>query len=143
VAHTQPISDPNAVPELAVSERLARTWFARLQQGAFEELPELMHADVRLVSKMRPGMVVEGRDDVARFIADKVANSLYEAVAELFTPLDDERVIVEGRMRWIDESRVIRDDPVVWAIEFRDELLLRFVPARTPVEAETILTSSR
>ena len=40
---------------------------------------------------------------------------------ELYTPLDDDRVIVEGRLRWIDDERVIRDDPVVWALEFRDE----------------------
>jgi hypothetical protein len=102
-----------------------------------------MHEDVRLVSKVRPGTVVDGRDEVARFLADKVANSLYEAVDDLYTPVDDDRVIVEGRIRWIDDSRVIRDDPVIWAMEFRECLLLRFIPARTVVEAETILTSPR
>ena len=50
--------------------------------------------------------------------------------------------MVEGRIRWIDDERVIRDDPVIWAMEFRDDLLLRLVPARTLVEAETILGAS-
>ena len=56
--------------------------------------------------------------------------------------LDGERVVVEGRMRWIDEDRVIRDDPVLWAMEFEDGLLRRFLPARTAVEAETLLSTS-
>jgi hypothetical protein len=137
------IPDPSAVPELAPSEKLARRWFAVIRQGGFGELAALMHEDVRLVSKVRPGTVVDGRDEVARFLADKVANSLYEAVDDLYTPVDDDRVIVEGRIRWIDDSRVIRDDPVIWAMEFRESLLLRFIPARTVVEAETILTSPR
>ena len=88
---------------------------------------------------MRPGQVVEGRAAVIGFIRETVADSLYEVVPDVYTPLDDDRVVVEGRMRWIDDDRVIRDDPVVWAMEFRDGLLLRFVPARTAIEAETIL----
>jgi hypothetical protein len=94
-------------------------------------------------SKVRPGVVVEGREAVTRFIQETVAASLYEVAPDVYMPLDDERVIVEGRMRWIDEERVIRDDPVVWALEFRDELVFRFIPARTPIEAETILLASR
>jgi ketosteroid isomerase-like protein len=123
------------------SEQLARQWFALVQQGAFEQLPALVHDDIHLVSKIRAGTVVEGRAAVTQFM-EKVAGSLYEAVPEVYTPVDEQRVIVEGRMRWIDDERVIRDDPVVWAMEFRDELLITFVPARSPVEAETILLTS-
>jgi hypothetical protein len=86
---------------------------------------------------------VHGRADVTRFLQETVPTSLYEAVDEVYTAVDEDRVVVEGRMRWIDEERVIRDDPVVWAIEFRDGLLLRFVPARTTIEAETLLASPR
>ena len=98
-----------------------------------------MHDDVQLVSKIRPGTTVYGRSDVGRFFQEEVAPNLFEASSEVFTPLDDRRVIVEGRVRWIDDERVIRDDPVIWAVEFRDELLLRFVAARTMLEAETVL----
>lgn len=93
-------------------------------------------------SKVRPGLVVEGREAVTRFMQEIVAENLYEVAPDVYTALDDERVVVEGRMRWIDEERVIRDDPLVWAMEFRDELMLRFVPARTAIEAETILLAS-
>ena len=41
-----------------------------------------------------------------------------------------------------DDDRVIRDDPTVWAMEFRDGLVLRFLPARTALEAETLLAAS-
>jgi len=125
------------------SERLARRWFAAVASAEFEQLQELVHQDVQLVSKIRTGAVVEGRDDVARFIRESIAPNLYEAVTEVFTVLDDERVVVEGRMRWIDDERVIRDDPVVWAMEFRAGLLLRFVPARSVLEAETMLAAQR
>ena len=87
--------------------------------------------------------MVEGKDDFIHFVQDTLANSLYEAVVNSYQALDDERVVVEGRIRWIDDDRVIRDDPVTWAMEFRDGLLVRFIPARTLVEAETILGAPR
>jgi hypothetical protein len=105
-------------------------------------LAELVHDDIQLVSKVRAGTVVDGRAAATEFIQETVAASLYEVAPDIFTPLDDDRVVVEGRMRWIDDERVIRDDPVVWAMEFRDGLLLRFVPARTAIEAETTLIAS-
>lgn len=137
------ISDTPPASDLASSERLARRWFATVEQGGFDRLAELVHDDIQLVSKVRAGVVVEGRSNVARFVEETVAGSLYEANAERYVPLDENRVIVEGRMRWIDEQRVIRDDPVVWALEFEDELLIRLAPARTVVEAETVLNAPR
>ena len=131
------------MPDSPSSELLARRWFAAVTRGAFDELPEFVHEDVELVSKIRAGAVVQGREDVRSFITDAVVPNLYEAAAEVYTALDDERVIVEGRIRWIDEDRVIRDDPVVWALEFRDGLLLRFVAARTTLDAEAVLGVER
>lgn len=141
-AYTPPI--PDRLPsETVTSERLARRWFATIQRGAYDELGELVHEDVELVSKLRPGTVVHGRGDVIRFIEEEVGPSLFEAATEVFTPLDDTRVIVEGRMRWIDDERVIRDDPVIWAMEFRGEQLLMFVAVRSMLQAEAILAASR
>ncbi|HEY7732104.1 MAG TPA: nuclear transport factor 2 family protein [Gaiellaceae bacterium] len=132
------ISD-GAAAEVVESERLARRWFALVEQRSFDQLKQLVHDDVVIVSKVQAGRVVEGREAVAGFFEEALAVNLYESVTEVFAPLDESRVIVEGRLRWIDDDRVIRDDPVVWALEFRDGLLLRFVPARTAVEAEAIL----
>jgi len=134
---------PPASDHLLASERLARQWFAVVGEGAFDRLPDLVHEDITLVSRVRSGAVVQGREAVTGFLRETVSASLYEAIAELYVPLDETRVAVEGRMRWIDEERVLRDDPVVWALEFEDGLLLRFVPARTVVEAETLLTAPR
>jgi SnoaL-like domain len=135
-AHTPGISDAG---DILGSERLARRWFSVVEERAFDQLGELVDPSVLLVSKVRPGVVVEGKDDFVRFVQDTLADSLYEAVVTSYHALDDHRVVVEGRIRWIDDDRVIRDDPVMWAMEFRDGLLVRFIPARTLVEAETIL----
>jgi hypothetical protein len=126
-------------PEVAESERLARRWWATVGEGAFDELGGLLHDDAVIVSKMRPGLVLEGKDDIVAHVHETLVESLYEATMTSYFPIDDERVVVEGRLRWIDDERVIRDDPVTWAMEFRDGLLTRFIPARTLVEAETIL----
>jgi hypothetical protein len=126
-------------PETVLSERLARHWFSVVEERAFDQLGELVDPSIIVVSKVRPGQIIEGRDEFIRFVQDTLANSLYEAVASSFHPLDDARVVVEGRIRWIDDDRVIRDDPVTWAMEFRDSLLVRFIPTRTLIEAETIL----
>jgi ketosteroid isomerase-like protein len=138
MAHTGRIAQDGGA-EVVESERLARRWFAVVQAGSFEELVDLVHEDVVLVSKVRPGTVLEGRQQLGVFVAETLSDSLYEAVTDVYRPLDASRIVVEGRLRWIDEDRVIRDDPVIWAMEFRDGLLARFVPARTAVEAETIL----
>jgi len=131
------------VAEVPASERLARRWFELVEQGALDQLVELVHPDVVLVSKVRTGLVVEGREDFARFVEETLTRSLYHAAAEVYRPLDERCVVVEGRLRWIDDEQVMRDDPVTWALEFEDGLLVRFAPARTPLEAETILAAPR
>lgn len=123
------------------SERLARRWWAVVTEAAFDRLGELVHEDVVVVSKIRPGLVLEGRTEVIQHVQETLAGNLYEATTTAYFPIDDQRIVVEGRIRWIDEERVIRDDPVTWAMEFRDGLLARFIPARTQVEAETILAA--
>ena len=125
-------------PEIAESERLARRWWAIVQDRTFENLYDLVHDDIVVVSKLQPGLVVEGRENVVRYM-EEVAESFHEARMTDFHPVDANRVVVEGRLRWMDEERVIRDDPVIWAMEFRDGLLARFIPARTLVEAETVM----
>lgn len=141
VTDTHWIDEPTAAPE-PTSERLARRWFAVIREGSSERVRELLHDDVVIVSRVRPGEIVAGREAVASFTENIVFPSLYEAVTDSYTALDDTRVVVEGRIRWIDEERVIRDDPAVWALEFRDGLLLRFLPARSTREAETLLAAS-
>lgn len=61
----------------------------------------------------------------------------------MFTPLDENRVIVEGRVRWFDDENVLRDDSRFWALEFSAGLLLHSAPASSMVEAETLLSASR
>jgi hypothetical protein len=143
LAHTPTISDPTASPDATPAEQVARRWFAFAQNGNFGQLAELLHDDVLIVSKVQAGAVLDGRAEATRFIEETLAGRLYEAAGDVYTPLDETRVVIEGRMRWIDDDRVIRDDPVVWAMECRDGLVFRFAPARTTMEAEAILASPR
>ena len=87
---------------------------------------------------MRPGDVLRGREQVAEFV-DEISGRFYESHPDVFRPLDDERSVVEGRMRWMDDERVLRDDPMIWALEFRDGLLYRSAPAQSVLEAEALL----
>jgi hypothetical protein len=66
---------------------------------------------------------------------------VYETAAEEFHAIDDERVVVEGRMRWMDHDRALRDDSMFCALEFRDGLLYRSTPARSSSEAHAILVA--
>lgn len=124
------------------SERLARRYFSLFAGGRVDELMETLHPEVELTLKTRPGEVLRGPEDVARYVAEMHAQ-FYEAVPEVFSPVDHDRIVVEGRIRWTDENRVLRDDPIVLALQFRDGLLVRSIPAQTALEAESILASLR
>jgi ketosteroid isomerase-like protein len=123
------------------SERLARRYFALYARRETEKLLAMMHADVEIVLKSsRTGEVLRGRAAVAEYL-DDTAGRFHEASADVFRPLDDERVVVEGRMRWMDEERILRDDPVIWALEFRDGLVFRSAPAHSVLAAEALLAA--
>lgn len=124
------------------SERLARRYFSSFAAGRADEVRALLHPDVEVTLKTRPGEVLRGPEAVARYVAT-TQEQFYEAVADVFTPLDEERVVIEGRLRWSDEGRVLRDDPIVLALQFRDGLLLRSIPAQSALEAESFLASRR
>ena len=104
---------------------------------------DFVHPDIEMVLKTRrPGDVLRGRDEVAQFV-EEIEGSLYELMPEVYRPLDETRIVVEGRIRWTDDERVLRDDPVIWALEFRDGLIWRSAHASSVVEAETMLTAAR
>ncbi|MBA3332730.1 MAG: nuclear transport factor 2 family protein [Actinobacteria bacterium] len=140
-AHTLDISE-STTAGIVESERLARRYFELFAQHAFEKLREIVHPDVVLeLQAVQPGHVVRGRDEFIRFVEQEFDRHLWEAVAHVFAPLDENRVIVEGRVRWFDDENVLRDDPRVWALEFSDGLLLLSVPAKNTIEAGSILSA--
>jgi hypothetical protein len=125
---------------MAESERLARLYVLLFTGRRVEELVEMLHPEVEVTLRTRPGEVLRGRDAVVRYV-ESTRDQFYEAVADQYRPVDAERVVVEGRLRWADEDRVLRDDPLVLALQFRDGLLIRSVPAQTALEAESILAA--
>jgi|SoiMethySBSTD1v2_1073268.scaffolds.fasta_scaffold268358_3 hypothetical protein len=101
---------------------------------------EIVHPEVELALRSHPGETLRGRDAVADFVRS-ISDRFYEAVAEVYRPVDEHRIVVEGRMRWTDDDHVMRDTPIVWALEFRDGMLLRSFPAPSALEAESILSA--
>lgn len=113
-----------------------------MEEGDFEQLLELLHPEVELVVKTRAGDMLRGPDDVGDFLRE-LGNRFVESTADVFEPVDEARVVVEGRIRWLDDEHVLRDDPMVWALEFRNGLLRRSVPAQSKLEAKMILSARR
>jgi hypothetical protein len=112
-------------------------------QRELGKLHDLLHPDVEIVLKSSPTReILRGRDEVMAFVEGEVAGRFHESHPDLFSPFDDERIVVEGRMRWMDDEHVLRDDPVIWALEFRDGQLWRSRPADTVLEAESLLAVS-
>ena len=125
------------------SERLARRYFELFSARRLDELLELLDPEIEIALKTtRPGEVLTGRDEVASFV-DELSERLWESVAEVYRPVDESRIVVEGRIRWTDDERVLRDDPMIWALEFRAGRLLRSSYAPTVLEAESVLAATR
>jgi ketosteroid isomerase-like protein len=129
----------------AVSERLAREYFALAGEGGSPRMLEIMHPDVEIVLRKLGGpRTLRGKAEVEAFLEELPSLfSVYETVAEEFQPIDDDRIVVQGRMRWMDDERVLRDDAMIWALEFRDASLYRSTPARSVNEAHTMLATGR
>ena len=53
-----------------------------------------MHDDIVLVSKIRPGLVLEGKREVVQHVQDELAERLYEATTRAFLPDDEDRIVV-------------------------------------------------
>ena len=124
------------------SERLARRYFALFGANLTEDMLEIVHPEIELVLKTRPGHVLHGREEVSAFVKG-ISERFYETMAEVYRPVDASRIVVEGRIRWTDEQHVMRDDPVIWALEFREGMLYRSTPAQTVLEAQSILMAAR
>ena len=127
----------------ALSEQLARRYFALWERRDIEQLVAVVAPDVEIVLRsIRPGDTLRGRRELAALL-EQIAGRFHEVRAEVFRPLDERRIVVEGRVRWMDEERVLRDDPMIWGLEFRSGLLARSHAAHSVLEAEALLAASQ
>jgi hypothetical protein len=105
-----------------------------------EELREVLHPEAAVeLMVVQPGTSLRGREQILAFLEHELERRLWETVVHVCTTVDETRVVVEGRVRWTDDDRVMRDEARAWGLEFRDGLLLRSIPARNPLEAEALL----
>ena len=120
------------------SERLARQLFQRSERGEQEENVPALHPEAELVPSHDPSSVVS-RDDFVAHLASGDAPRAVDAVGHVYRPLDDERIIVEGRVRIRQPQGGFADRPMVWALIFRDGLLYRSWAVDDVTYAERLL----
>lgn len=121
-----------------------RRYFAVFRLETLAEFRELLAPDAVIgLIAVQPGALLRGRDEIIAFLEQEFGRRLWETVVHVCTPLDESRALVEGRVRWIDDDHVMRDEARFWGIEFSDGLLLRSLPARSAVEAETLIAAER
>jgi hypothetical protein len=124
-------------------ERLARRYFELFHAETLPELRDVLHPDALIeLQAVQPGVHLHGRDEIVAVLEQEFSQRLWETVVHVCTPIDESRIVAEGRIRWMDDERVMRDEARVWGLEFRDGLLLRSVPARNAVEAEALLSAA-
>jgi|KBSSwiStaDraftv2_1062776.scaffolds.fasta_scaffold1792585_2 hypothetical protein len=68
--------------------------------------------------------------------------AVLEAVAHSYSPIDDERIIVEGQVLLRTPERGFSYRSAVWALIFLDGLLYRSWCVASVHEAEVVLVSS-
>jgi ketosteroid isomerase-like protein len=136
------MADDNAGAQ-SPSERAARLYFELVSESGDPRVLDLLHPDVVFhLRKLGGPRTLHGKEEVARFLEELPERfPVYQSFAEEFRVVDEDRVIVEGRMRWMDNDRVLRDDSVIWALEFRDGLLYRSTTARSLSEAHAVLAA--
>lgn len=114
-----------------------------MNDGDYAQVLELVHPEIEAAPKSRPLERIRGADAAARFLHDFVATrSVFEIGLTAVNAVDEHRVVAQGRLRWMDDDRVLRDDPVVWAVEVEDGLLRRSTAVRTVTDAEALLATS-
>ena len=132
---TEATSDP-------ASEQLARRYFELFNAHSRDGLAELVHPDVVLeLQAVELGRVLRGRDELLAFFAEQWNRRRWDAVVHVIEAVDEDKAIVQGRVRWVDDERVLRDDSRVWALQFQGGLLLRSIPAGSIAEAQARLSA--
>ena len=120
------------------SERLARELFSRSERGEQAENLSLIHPDAAIAPSYDPSTVAS-QADVTAHLQGTDTPRVVDAVAHTYSPLDDHRIVVEGRVRLRRSGGGFSDQSMVWAVVFRDGLLYRSWALASINEAETRL----
>jgi hypothetical protein len=101
-----------------------------------------LHPEAQIAPSYDASIVVS-RADLEAHLMSEAEPAVMEARADKYTPVDDERVIVEGQVRIRRGGGGGFDyRPAVWALIFRDGLLYRSWAVGSVLDAEARLSSS-
>ena len=123
------------------SERLARKLFERSALGQQSENLDLLHPEVEIAPSYDTSITVS-RAELEAHLMSHEEPAVLEAVAHSYSPIDDERIIVEGQVLLRTPERGFSYRSAVWALIFLDGLLYRSWCVASVHEAEVVLVSS-
>jgi hypothetical protein len=123
------------------SERLARELFDRSASGHQAENLSSLHPEAQIAPSYDAAITVS-RADLEAHLMSEAEPAVMEARADKYTPVDDERIIVEGQVCVRRGGGGFDYRPTVWALIFRDGLLYRSWAVRSFRDAEARLAAS-
>ena len=107
-------------------ERLAERFFDLVAERDRDALADLLHPDV-IFSSVTMDDDFSGREDVLERFYDQVFSWLtYEVTTTSVGVYSDTAALAEGRIQWMNNGS-LRDSPVVWLLDFRDDQLYRLI----------------
>ena len=121
-------------------ERLARAMFGNSGSGKHEANFELLHPDAEIQPSFDPSQHLSARELRKHALTGEAPHAV-ESRGEVYHPLDDERIIVEGQVLLTRSGGGWDYRPTVWAVVFRDGRLYRSWCVKTTLEAEALLAS--
>jgi hypothetical protein len=123
------------------SERLARKLFERSALGQQSENLDLLHPEVEIAPSYDTSITVS-RAELEAHLMSHEEPAVLEAVAHSYSPIGDERIIVEGQVLLRTPERGFSYRSAVWSLIFLDGLLYRSWCVASIHEAEVVLARS-
>jgi hypothetical protein len=109
------------------SETLARRMFRHVEHGEHPLVAAFIHPDARIIPVTAP--VERDAAGIREYIEVSVPKLIYRDVrAFCYEPVTDDRIAVQGQLRWELEEGGFRIFTATWALVFKDGLLFRSWP---------------
>jgi hypothetical protein len=114
--------------------------FGNSGSGQHQANFELLHPDAEIQPSFDPGRRLSARE-LREHARTAEAPHAVESRGEVYRPVDQERIIVEGQVLLRQAGGGWAYRPTIWALVFRDGLLYRSWCVKTTLEAEALLAS--
>jgi hypothetical protein len=109
------------------AEVLARQMFRYAEEGEHHLVAGFIHPDARIIPVTAP--VERDAAGIREYVEVSVPKLLYRDVrAFCYEPVTDDRIVVQGQLRWELEEGGFRIFTATWALVYKEGLLFRGWP---------------